>query len=349
MTAINLFGNIINTHPFEVESGRICCLTLAHVLMQIKCCLFSNILSSFHRCGRRHHIRAVKMFDRKPSMLYAMIVKYLVHCWDNFEQNARMMLNFKHTHYRSTPTYRWTWPRRAWNLIKMSSVLNVSCGSSKSEEFNLNNIEVLVDSEEENWFKQVHIGKFLGLKHNDASVGGLDKCEMPNRNDINTTPHGTRGWPGPKDQQNKTDKLLSVFEIIYVIIKSQKDKGKALKHILKDIVPRGLEARIEEIQGKHQQVITDLDNQTKALEHTNQKYQQKILGVNKEIDDLIANRHIAHHGCFDNVLCFIKKNSGEVHRYYVIRCQYRQLEKQRLCVLNKDHECLWRIRSYGKT
>ena len=129
----------------------------------------------------------------------------------------------------------------------------------------------------------------------------------------------------------------------------QKDKGKALKHIPKDIVPRGLEARIEKIQGKHQQVITDLDNQTKALEHTNQKYQQKILGVNKEIDDLIANRHIAHHGCFDNVLCFIKKNSGEVHRYYVIRCQYRQLEKQRLCVLNKDHECLWRIRSYGKT
>ena len=169
----------------------------------------------------------------------------------------------------------------------------------------------------------------MGLKHNDASVGGLDKCEMPNRNDINTTPHGTRGWPGPKDQQNKTDKLLSVFEIIYVIIKSQKDKGKALKHILKDIVPRGLEATIEEIQGKHQQVITDLDNQTKALEHTNQKYQQKILGVNKEIDDLIANRHIAHHGCFDNVLCFIKKNSGEVHQYYVIRCQYRQLEKHR--------------------
>ena len=211
----------------------------------------------------------------------------------------------------------------------MSSVLNVSSGSSKSEEFNLNNIEVLVDSEEENWFKRVHIEKFLGLKHNDTSVGGLDKCEMPNRNDINTTHYDTGGWPEPKDHQNKTDKFLSVFGIMYVIIKSQKDKGKALKHTLKDIVPRGLDARIGEIQGKHQQAITDRENQTKALEFTNQKYQQKILRLNKEIDDLIANRHIARHGCFDNVLCFIKKNSGEVHQYYVIRCQYRQLEKHR--------------------
>ena len=212
----------------------------------------------------------------------------------------------------------------------MSSVLNVSSGSSKSEEFNLNNIEVLVDSEEENWFKRVHIEKFLGLKHNDTSVGGLDKCEMPNRNDINTTHYDTGGWPEPKDHQNKTDKFLSVFGIMYVIIKSQKDKGKAFKkHILKDIVPRGLDARIEEIQGEHQQAITLCDNQIKALEFTNEKHQQKILRLNKEIDDLIASRHIARRGCFDNVLCFIKKNSGEVHPCYVIRCQYKQLEKHK--------------------
>ena len=51
--------------------------------------------------------------------------------------------------------------------------------------------------------------------------------------------------------------------------------------------------------------------------------------LNKEIDDLITNRHVARRGCFDNVLCFIKKNSGEVHPDYVIRCQYRQLEKHK--------------------
>ena len=83
---------------------------------------------------------------------------------------------------------------------------------------------------------------------------------MPTRNDIKTTPHGTGGWPRPKDHQNKTDKFLSVFRVMYVIIKSQKDKGNALKkHILKDIVPRGFDARIEEIQEKHQQAIEKKD------------------------------------------------------------------------------------------
>ena len=90
MAAANLFGNI-NIHSFEDGNGRICCLILAHVLIQMKCCLFPVILSSFHRRGRRHYIRAVKMFDRKPSMLYTMIVKSLIHCWDNFEQNAKML------------------------------------------------------------------------------------------------------------------------------------------------------------------------------------------------------------------------------------------------------------------
>ena len=90
MAATNLFRNI-NIHPFEDGNGRICCLILTHVLMQIKCCLFPVILSSFHRRGRRHYIRAVKMFNRKPSMLDTMIVWSLIHCWDNFEQNSKML------------------------------------------------------------------------------------------------------------------------------------------------------------------------------------------------------------------------------------------------------------------
>ena len=80
---------------------------------------------------------------------------------------------------------------------------------------------------------------------------------------------------------------------------------------------------------EHQQAIKEKDNQIQALEFTNGKHQQKILRLNKEIDDLIANSHVARRGCFDNVLCFIKKNSGEVHPYYIIRCQYKQLEKHK--------------------
>ena len=97
MTVTNLSGNIINTHSFEYGNGRICRLILAHILIQMKCCLSPVILSSFHRRGRRNEISAVKMFHRKPSMLYTLIVKSLIHCWDNFEQNARMTLNFKYT------------------------------------------------------------------------------------------------------------------------------------------------------------------------------------------------------------------------------------------------------------
>ena len=90
MAATNLFGNITNIHPFEDGNGRIFRLILAHVFIQMKCCLFPMILSSFHKRGRIHYIRALKMFDRKPSMLYTMIVKSLIYCWDNFEQNAKM-------------------------------------------------------------------------------------------------------------------------------------------------------------------------------------------------------------------------------------------------------------------
>ena len=46
MAATNLFGNVINIHPFEDGNGRICHLILAHVLIQMKCCLFLVILSS---------------------------------------------------------------------------------------------------------------------------------------------------------------------------------------------------------------------------------------------------------------------------------------------------------------
>ena len=79
----------------------------------------------------------------------------------------------------------------------------------------------------------------------------------------------------------------------------------------------------------HQQVITGHENQIHVLEFTIEAYQKEILRLNEEINDLIANRHVARGGCFDNVLCFIKKNSREAHPYHVIRSQYRQLEKHK--------------------
>ena len=89
MAATNLFGNIM--HQFEDGNGGICRLILAHVLIQMKCCLFTVILSAFLKRGRRHYIRAVKGYHENLSMLYAITVKSLVHYWNNFEQNAKML------------------------------------------------------------------------------------------------------------------------------------------------------------------------------------------------------------------------------------------------------------------
>ena len=83
---------------------------------------------------------------------------------------------------------------------------------------------------------------------------------------------------------------------------------------------------------EHQQAIEKKDNQIQVLEFTNEKHQLKILRLSKGIDNLIANRHVVRRGGFDKVLRFIKKNSGEVHPYYIIRCQYRHLEKHKRCL-----------------
>ena len=89
MAATILFWKHININPSKDGNRRICCLILVHVLIQMKGCLFPVILSSFHRRGRKQYISAVKTFDRNPSALYAMIVKSLIHCWDNFEQKCK--------------------------------------------------------------------------------------------------------------------------------------------------------------------------------------------------------------------------------------------------------------------
>ena len=47
--------------------------------------------------------------------------------------------------------------------------------------------------------------------------------------------------------------FISLTGALYVVVNSQKDKGKALKkHILKYIVPRRFDVKIEENQEKHQ-------------------------------------------------------------------------------------------------
>ena len=131
---------------------------MAHVLIQMKCCLFPVILSSFHRCGRRNYIRAIKMFDRNPSMLYAMINKSLIHCWDNFEQNAEMLA-------------------ACWRLIsKITSSepeiikkMSLSVQRSVVESFNFNgkNIRVVHTKNMGQCFVGIDVSKAVGYNDDD--------------------------------------------------------------------------------------------------------------------------------------------------------------------------------------
>ena len=151
--------------------------------------------------------------------------------------------------------YKNFFDRKELQITMSSPLLNVSNDADgRPAEFGLKDIDVFVVSEEPNWLKQTHVGKFLGLEDNRTSLNDLEKCEILTRQELVPTRRSTLGWSGNKDQQNKTDKFLLVYGVMYVIVNSRKDKGKALKeHILRNIVPCGFDARIKEIQGEHNQ------------------------------------------------------------------------------------------------
>ena len=164
-----------------------------------------------------------------------------------------------------------------------SSLLNVSNDAgSRAEGFILKDIEVFVDSEEQNWLKRAHVEKFLGIEDIRTSLNGLENGEMRARQELVPTRRSTPGWSGPKDQQNKTDKFLSVYGVMYAIVNSRKGKGKALKeHVLKNIVPRGF----KEIQGKHQQAIEDKDAAIAFLNDDlqNREYENVALQAQRDV------------------------------------------------------------------
>ena len=64
---------------------------------------------------------------------------------------------------------------------------------------------------------------------------------------------------------------------MYTTINSKKDKGKVLKKlILKDIVRRGFDTRIEEIQEKHRQAIEEKDAAIALLNDNRKNHDNQI-------------------------------------------------------------------------
>ena len=165
----------------------------------------------------------------------------------------------------------------------MSSLLNASNDGSGPEEFSLKDTEVLVDSKEQNWFKQAHVGKFLGVVNICRSTARLADEDQK-------TPAFLQAEGGvhimniPGEDAQDHDIFISLTGDLYVVVNSWKDKGKALKkHILKDIVPHGFDARIEEIQEKHQRAIEEKDATIALLNDDLKNREYENLGLQGEI------------------------------------------------------------------
>ena len=144
--------------------------------------------------------------------------------------------------------------------IKMSSLLNVSNDAdSKPKEFSINDIEVLVDKKEQNWFERKHVGKYLRLVHIHKSAAKLEDEDQKTRALLKVE-WGCHDATLPKEDAQDHDIFISLTGALYAVVNSQKDKGKALKkNILKYIVLCGFDVKIEEIQEKHRQAIEEKD------------------------------------------------------------------------------------------
>ena len=114
----------------------------------------------------------------------------------------------------------------------MSSVLNVSNASSKSEEFSLKDIEVLVDIKGQNWFKRAHVGKFLGSVHIHSSMAKIADEDQKTRTSLKVEVGIHSIDPLRKDAQGH-DIFLSEAGALYVLNKCRKSsKLNALADIL---------------------------------------------------------------------------------------------------------------------
>ena len=105
--------------------------------------------------------------------------------------------------------------------IKVSSLLNISSASSRPEEFSLKDIEMLVDSKEQNWFKRAHVGKFLGLVHIHRSTARLADENQKTRAFLQAE-GGIRSKDSPREDVQDHDIFLSEASVSCVLNKCTK-------------------------------------------------------------------------------------------------------------------------------
>ena len=116
---------------------------------------------------------------------------------------------------------------------------------------------------------------------------------MLTRQELVPNRRGTPIFLGPKDQQNKTDKFLSVLGVIYTIVISKKGKGKVLKNSFwKTSDHADLIKRIKEMQEKYRQAIEEKDAAIALFNDDLQNRDNQIQAIQYENVTLQAQRDV---------------------------------------------------------
>ena len=151
------------------------------------------------------------------------------------------------------------WFRLKKYIIKKSSRLSLlnDFSSLKSKEFNLKDIEVDVDSEEQHWFKRAHVGEYLGLVYIHRSTAKLGDEDQKSRAFLQAE-GGCRSLTALREDAQGHDISVSLTGILYVIVNSRKDKGK-------------------EIQEQHQQAIQERDNRLSSMRTLHCRYNEMFI------------------------------------------------------------------------
>ena len=179
-------------------------------------------------------------------------------------------------------------------------------------------IEVIIDTERNPWFKRAHVGELLGQKKVLMSIEGLDKQEMVRRDDMDATVSNPYPWSGPKDQQNKTDIFLSVYGVFYVIVRSKNPKGKELREwVMRDTIPRGLNDKIKELKDKHGGAIEDMTRRIEVIQLESERTMQEKDAQHMELQN---ERYVPYlqDTRKDNVMVIVQKNNDDEYPYVAI-------------------------------
>ena len=140
-------------------------------------------------------------------------------------------------------------------------------------------VEVLIDCDNQPWFKRVHVGKFLGLDDIRTSVRNLEGDEFCTRKQLGAR-HNTPG--NFKGQDHNV--FLSVYGVLHVIVNSRKERGKELKEwVLEDIIPRGVNKKIKQLQEDHRQAIEENESALALINDELQAIQYANVGLQGEI------------------------------------------------------------------